>query len=128
MYCDPSNYARLQADHAAMVSALAKPGAEIVLTAENAHLLHMTLGISGEAGELIDAVKRMAIYGKELDMKNVVEDLGDLEFFLQGLRAGLGISRSETLRANMEKLSKRYPAGIFTNTDTIARADKVGER
>lgn len=41
-----------------MVLVLAKPGADIVatLTSEDAHLLHMAVGISGEAGELLDAV------------------------------------------------------------------------
>jgi hypothetical protein len=42
-----------------MVKVLAKPGADIVasLTPETAHLLHMAVGVSGEAGELLDAVE-----------------------------------------------------------------------
>lgn len=112
-----------------MVSALAKDGAAIVdsLTPQCAHTLHMAIGLSGEAGELLDAIKKWAIYEKPLDMRNVIEELGDLEFYMEGLRQGLGISRGETLRANTVKLGKRYAAGKFTNEQAQARADKEQE-
>ena len=43
-----------------MVSALKKPGIDITLglIASKVDLLHMAVGISGEAGELLDAVKK----------------------------------------------------------------------
>ncbi len=109
-----------------MVSALAKPGADIVrsLTPENAHALHMAAGIAGEAGELLDAVKKAAIYCKEIDRENVVEELGDLEFYLEGLRQGLHITREEVLEANAVKLSKRYSSGSYSNAQAQQRADK----
>jgi len=114
-------------NHADMVKALAKPGADIVasLTPETAHLLHMAVGVSGEAGELLDAVKKAAIYVKPIDRANVVEELGDLEFYMEGLRQGLGITREETLVANIVKLSVRYNGLKYTNEAAQARADKV---
>ncbi len=114
-------------NHADMVKALAKPGADIVasLTPETAHLLHMAVGVSGEAGELLDAVKKAAIYVKPIDRANVVEELGDLEFYMEGLRQGLGITREETLEANIAKLSVRYNGLKYTNEAAQARADKV---
>lgn len=114
-----------------MVAALAKPGADIIatLTPEKAHSLHMVVGISGEAGELLDAVKKSVIYNKELDRENVVEELGDLEFYLEGLRAGLGITREETLEANISKLltseKARYKLGQYSDQAAQTRADKV---
>lgn len=113
-------------DYAAMVAALAKPGAAIVagLVPEKAHNIHMAIGVAGEAGELLDAVKKEAIYGKPLDRDNVVEELGDLEFYMQGLRDALGISRDEVLAANVEKLSTRYAAGKYSDAAAQARADK----
>ncbi len=59
-------------EHAEMVAALAKPGAEIAATLRpfQAHALHMVLGIAGEAGELVDAIKKATIYGKGLDREN----------------------------------------------------------
>lgn len=113
-------------DYAEMVGRLAKPGSAIVegLTWRTAHLLHMAVGVSGEAGELLDAVKKTAIYCKPLDPANVVEELGDLEFYMEGMRQAIGVSREECLAANMEKLARRYPAG-FSNAAAQARADKA---
>lgn len=112
--------------HARLVSALAKPGAEIIatMTAGDAHALHMTVGISGEAGELLDAVKKAVIYRKPLDIENVIEELGDLEFYMEGLRQGLGISRQETIDHNIAKLSKRYNSGTYSDKHAQERVDK----
>lgn len=112
--------------HKELVAALAKSGSEIVneLDADKAHILHMAVGISGEAGELLDAVKKATIYNKPLDRENVIEELGDLEFYMEGLRAKLGITREETLVANINKLSKRYSSGSYSNQQAQERADK----
>ena len=114
-------------EHAELVKALAKPGADIAdnMTAEEAHLIHMVLGISGEAGELLDAVKKAVIYKKPIDIANVVEELGDLEFYLEGLRQGLSLQRETTLLANVEKLSKRYASGNYSDKAAQQRADKA---
>lgn len=116
----------LEVNHAVMVKALAKSPVAIIaeLTAENAHLLHMVVGISGEAGELLDAIKKAAIYTKPLDRSNVVEELGDLEFYMQGLRDVLGITREECLRANIDKLAVRYKGMVYSNASAQIRADK----
>jgi NTP pyrophosphatase (non-canonical NTP hydrolase) len=113
--------------HSEMVAALAKPGADIVasLTPEKAHSLHMAVGISGEAGELIDAIKKAAIYNKPLDRENVVEELGDIEFYMEGLRQGLGITRDETITHNKKKLSVRYAGGKYSDKAAQERADKA---
>ena len=88
-----------------MVSSLAKPGEEIndSLTPIKSNLLHMVLGISGEAGEILDAIKKHVIYNKGLDLEHVIEELGDLEFYLEGLRQQLLITREHTLNQNMTK-------------------------
>lgn len=57
------------------------------------HITHMVLGIIGEVGELVDAVKRHYIYGKPLDITNVREEIGDLGWYIAGM---LGV-RAETM-------------------------------
>lgn len=113
--------------HPELVAALAKPGADIVatLTSEDAHALHMAVGIAGESGELLDAVKKAAIYRKPIDRENVVEELGDLEFYMEGLRQGYGITREEVLAHNIAKLSKRYSSGTYSDKHAQERADKA---
>jgi NTP pyrophosphatase (non-canonical NTP hydrolase) len=89
-------------------------------------LVHAAVGISGEAGELLDAVKKHWVYGKPLDVQNVIEELGDLEFYAAALRALIGVSREEVIKANVDKLRKRYPDG-YTDALAAARLDKVTE-
>lgn len=116
--------------HAEMVRALAKPGQAIIdeLDPDKAHILHMVVGISGEAGELLDAIKKATIYNKPLDVENVIEELGDLEFYMQGLRDKLGISREQTLQGNLDKLAVRYAKGKYSNEQAQSRDDKKGEQ
>lgn len=114
-------------EHSTLVAELCKPGEEIVdsLNSVSAHNLHMALGIAGEAGEVVDAVKKNVIYCKPVNRENVVEELGDLEFYMEGLRQGLGITREECLAHNIAKLQKRYASGSFSNKEAQLRADKV---
>lgn len=115
-----------QPTYSAFVAALVKPGIDILkdLTPEKVDLLHAAVGVGGEAGELLDAVKRHVIYGKDLDRDNVVEELGDLEFYMEQTRQRLGITREETIAANHTKLQKRYD-GKYSDQKAIARADKA---
>lgn len=113
-------------NYADMVKALAKSGSAILetLTPEKCHLDHMGIGVAGEAGELLDAIKRHTIYGKDLDMENVIEELGDMEFYLEGIRQSLGITREQTLQANKDKLGERYKSGAYSDKQAQERADK----
>lgn len=85
---------KLYEDYADMVGKLAKPGEDIVsgLDAEKAHLLHMAVGLSSEVGELME-IRMLAAYGKEVDTDHLVEEIGDVMFYLQGLCAGCGCSK-----------------------------------
>lgn len=104
-----------------------KPGEDILasMTADKAHLDHMALGVAGEAGELVDAIKRHTIYGKPLDIDNVVEEIGDILFYMQGILIALYLDMDMAISANMEKLSKRYSTGRYSDQQANARADKL---
>lgn len=119
----------LESKYDEMTAALSKNGSAIIrdLDPEKADLLHMAIGVSGEAGELLDAVKKSAIYGKSLDHKNMVEELGDLEFYMSRIRQIIGVTRDEVLERNFDKLSKRYSEGTYTNSQAKKRMDKIIE-
>lgn len=112
--------------HTKMVLALSKTGEEIAKEIDpiKANLLHHAVGVAGEAGELLDAVKKNFIYNKPVDRANIIEELGDLEFYMAGVREALAITREQTLQANMDKLSKRYPNFQYTDQHAQDRADK----
>lgn len=115
--------------HADMVEQLTKSPEEILasLTPKKIMLLHHAIGMATELGEILTALKAYVIYDKPLDEDNIVEELGDSEFYTAGFRATLGIKREDTLKHNMEKLAKRYPGYRYTDDRAIARADKVLE-
>lgn len=113
-------------DFTEMVMGLAKPGDVIAsnMTPEEAHLLHMAVGIAGEAGELLDAIKKHVIYKKELDIENVIEECGDLKFYMKGLMEPLGISDADAISHNIKKLGKRYEGHKYSDKAAQDRADK----
>ena len=96
----------------------------VAIRAIDCHYLHMLIGLSGEVGELQDAFKKHIMYDKPLDIVNVIEELGDIEFYLAGLRQSLGVTKVEILTANINKLEKRYSLGKYSNTQAQERADK----
>jgi len=109
-----------------MVATLVKPGENILtsLTPKRCHELHMIMGISGEAGELLDAFKKHIIYNRELDRENVIEELGDIEFYLEGLRQSAGVTREECINGNILKLGKRYKQFKYSDQQAQERKDK----
>ena len=113
--------------HNDLVRNLKKPGNAIMasLSPEQCDQLHMIVGICTEAGELLDAFKKHVFYEKTLDIENVIEELGDIEFYMEGLRQALGLNRDAILAHNIAKLSKRYEKGTYTNESAITRADKL---
>lgn len=88
--------------------------------------LHAALGVAGEAGELADCIKKEIIYGKDLDRKNLVEELGDLRFYIQATMMLYGISEQEVLQENANKLSIRYKSLRYSDEAAVSRADKNG--
>lgn len=86
--------------------------------------VHAAMGISGEAGELIDAVKKSWIYNKELDLDNIIEECGDCLFYIAALLNQYGFKLSDAADHNYKKLAKRYPQG-YTDQAAQDRADKA---
>ena len=115
----------MSVQHSELVRNLKKNPEVIVLdlTPGKADLIHMVMGIVGEAGELLDAIKKHTIYNKPLDVENIIEELGDLDFYAEGLRQILGLSRDEILAHNIAKLSKRYQDG-YSDKAAQERIDK----
>ena len=91
------------------------------------NLMHMAAGISGEAGEVLDIVKKNFAYGKPLDHAHLIEELGDIVFYINGLMWMLDTSWDEVLTTNIRKLEARYPSGTF-NADHAIHRDTAAEK
>lgn len=88
------------------------------------NLIHAAMGLSSDAGEFTDAIKKYAIYGKELDLDNAVEELGDCMWFIVLACHHLDVSLSAVMIANIQKLEKRYPER-YSDERAITRLDKA---
>ena len=86
--------------------------------------LHAVLGISGEAGELTDLVKKSVVYHQPLDLQKLKEELGDLFHYTAMLLSSQGWSFEEVFDDNVTKLQTRYPNG-FNCQDAVLRRDKL---
>lgn len=99
---------------------------DFTITPDQAELLHAAIGIAGEAGELLDTVRKHVFDGQPLDRDNVIEELGDIEFYMMAAMMNIGVLRPHLQELNMAKLSKRYESG-YSDKAAQERADKAGE-
>lgn len=83
---------------------------------------NMCLGITGEAGEVVDYIKKIVFHGHKYEQDKLIEELGDLMWYVSALANFYKIDMNEVLNKNIEKLLKRYPNG-FTKSDSIKRVD-----
>lgn len=113
---------RIRELHTQIVKDLFRP-----LANRQDELLHAVIGVGGESGELLDCVKKHVYYDKPLDVKNILEEAGDVLFYLKAMLMLLGLDITEVEAYNFKKLSARYPDGKFTTLHAAARLDKVAE-
>ncbi len=58
-------------------------------------ILHGAIGCCTEGGELLDCVKKAMFYGREIDRVNLLEELGDLSWYMSQMIDELGSSWDE---------------------------------
>ena len=80
-------------------------------------LLTAAVGMSAEAGEFTEIVKKIVFQGKPVNQENLFHlkrELGDIMWYVSQACLGLDISLEEVIQMNFEKLSARYPEGAFS--------------
>lgn len=75
-------------------------------------ILNGVLGLTGEAGEVADIVKKALFQGHELDEEHLVEEIGDCLWYIAELATALGITLDDVAKRNIDKLRRRYPDGF----------------
>lgn len=83
-------------------------------------LLHASMGLSTEAAEFTDALKKHIFYGKELDETNLKEEISDILWYCAIALEALGTDFESVMQTNIDKLSARYP-DKFTEESAINR-------
>lgn len=98
----------------------------------NLRLLHAVMGMQTETAELTDALKKHIFYGAPLDKVNMLEEIGDVFWYvailLDEMKGELGEKASfeSIMNTNIAKLKARYP-NKFTEHAAMNR-DLVAER
>ena len=85
--------------------------------ADLSRLLTAALGISSEAGEFTEVVKKIIFQGKPYNEDNIFHlkrELGDIFWYIAQACMALDTNFEEILEMNYEKLSARYPEGTFS--------------
>jgi NTP pyrophosphatase (non-canonical NTP hydrolase) len=101
-------------DFAALLSRLTE--LEVTHDADVPRLLTAALGMSAEAGEFTEVIKKIILQGKPYNEDNVFHlkrELGDICWYLAQACMALDVTFEEVLQLNYEKLSARYPEGTF---------------
>ncbi len=88
--------------------------------------LHMVTGMVTESAEIADAYKKHFAYGKELDLVNVKEELGDLLWYIVGLCTMHNWDPKDIMANNIAKLRARYPEKF--NQEQALNRDLNAER
>lgn len=89
---------------------------------DTGELLNGALGITGEAGEVADMIKKYVFHGHDLDRDALIKELGDVCWYVALLSHAIGVDLGEVMNRNIEKLARRYPEG-FTNEASIKRVE-----
>ena len=79
-------------------------------------LITAALGMSAEAGEFTEVVKKIILQGKPYTEENVFHmkrELGDICWYIAQACMALDTNFREIMEMNYEKLSARYPEGTF---------------
>ena len=83
--------------------------AKRTLSTKEGYLEHMAYGLVTESGEILDALKKHKFYGRDLDTRNLKEEIGDLMWYMYQLLEILEYSPEQCREDNIAKLAKRYP-------------------
>lgn len=72
---------------------------------------YLSLGLSGEAGEIANKMKKVFRDGREISAEDMKSELGDVLWYVAGLAGAYGLSLSDVAESNIEKLQSRADRG-----------------
>lgn len=85
-------------------------------------LANFGLGVTGEAGEVADILKKAIFHAHSLDIDKLALELGDIMWYIANIAELVQVPLGQIMERNIEKLRARYPAGFSTEA-SINRKD-----
>jgi len=83
-----------------------------VFTVVEQQLLCGSLGLCGESGEFVDAVKKFFFHSKPIPDDILEKELGDVFWYAALICSAKGWNMDTVAGKNIEKLKARYPQGF----------------
>ena len=77
------------------------------------------LGLSGEAGEVVDLVKKGILHQQGIDNNKLKKELGDVLLYITALASEHNLTMEEIMEHNIEKLKARFPDGYSPDRTTF---------
>lgn len=81
----------------------------------NESLTNYALGLTGEAGEVADLIKKSVFHGHNVPMDELIKELGDVLWYIASLASTIDVSLEDIANKNTDKLKTRYPEGFDQN-------------
>jgi NTP pyrophosphatase (non-canonical NTP hydrolase) len=75
--------------------------------------LNFALGVGGEAGEVLECIKKHNFHGKVLDIEHLTEEIGGLLWYIEALCQNTGITLEQAMEFNIKQLQARHGGTAF---------------
>jgi NTP pyrophosphatase (non-canonical NTP hydrolase) len=92
-----------------------------------APMASFAMGLAGEAGEVVDLLKKHLGHGHDLDKVKLTKELGDVLWYVSAIAQSAGLDLGEIAHANVEKLRKRYPNGFSVEASRNRAPEPIGD-
>lgn len=91
------------------------------------HLLHSSLGMGDESGEVQGHIKKVMFNGRKLDVDHLVAEIGDILWYINLMLHTVNVPWTTVLDKNIAKLETRYP-GLKYDDDRSLNRDVAAEK
>jgi NTP pyrophosphatase (non-canonical NTP hydrolase) len=93
---------------------------ETAIYGEGQTIIYPTLGLTGEAGEVADKIKKVlrdydGVFTDEIKL-NIAKEIGDVLWYIAALSRDLGYTLEEIAKMNIEKLESRKQRNVISGS------------
>lgn len=89
---------------------------------------NFAMGLAGEAGEVVDLIKKHLYHGDPLDKTKLIKEMGDVVWYWFALLELFEISPEEVMEANIKKLQSRHGGTTFDRENQrLSKQHEAGE-
>lgn len=81
------------------------------------------VGLAGEAGEVLELIKKGIFHQQGIDQEKMKKELGDVLWYVAALATNMGLTLEEIMQHNIDKLKARFPDGYNSKRTTFREGD-----